>query len=40
MKVIADVGFLAAKPAKTPMDCNLRLNGSGHDLLDDPSSYR
>lgn len=35
MEVLADVGLLAAKPTKVPMDCNQRLNNSDGDSLDD-----
>lgn len=40
MEVLADVGLLAAKLAKVPMDFNQRLNNSDGDLLDDLSAYR
>lgn len=40
MELISNAGLLAAKPAKSLMDCNLRLNSSDGELLADPSSYR
>lgn len=40
LEILDDMGLLAAKPAKTPMDSNLRLNSSDGDLLEDPRSYR
>lgn len=40
LEVLADLGILAAKPAKTPMDPKLRLNGTDDELLEDPNAYR
>lgn len=40
MEIIADMGLLAAKPIRTPMDSNSRLNSTDGSLLEDPSSYR
>ncbi|KAB1214370.1 hypothetical protein CJ030_MR5G000869 [Morella rubra] len=39
MELLEDAGLLATKPARTPMDCNLRLNASDGALLADPSVF-
>ncbi|TXG66151.1 hypothetical protein EZV62_007426 [Acer yangbiense] len=40
LQLLSDVGFLASKPAKTPMEPNLKLSQNEGELLVDPAVYR
>ncbi|XP_028807214.1 uncharacterized protein LOC114761932 [Neltuma alba] len=40
LELLEDTGYLACKPATTPMDPNLKLSKDKGVLLDDPKSYR
>ncbi|CAA3011465.1 retrovirus-related Pol poly from transposon TNT 1-94 [Olea europaea subsp. europaea] len=40
LEVLEDVGYLGAKPAKIPLQQNLKLSKSDGDLITDPSTYR
>ena len=40
LEVLNDAGLLRCKPAKTPMEQNLRLSKFKGEELKDPSSYR
>ncbi|XP_022875793.1 uncharacterized protein LOC111394268 [Olea europaea var. sylvestris] len=40
LEVLEDAGYLGAKPAKTPLQQNLKLSKSDGDLITDPSTYR
>jgi hypothetical protein len=40
LEILEDSGLLAAKPAKFPMDSNLKLSRDEGPLLSDPTSYR
>jgi len=40
LEILEDAGLLACKPAKFPMDQNLKLSSSNGELLPDPTSYR
>ncbi|KAJ9173157.1 hypothetical protein P3X46_016321, partial [Hevea brasiliensis] len=40
LEILSDIGYLAAKPATTPMDSHLKLSNNSGDPLPDSSSYR
>lgn len=40
LEILGDTGFLGTKPAKFPMEQNLKLNEHDGALIEDPSSYR
>jgi hypothetical protein len=40
LDILSDVGQLASKPSKFPMDSNAKFSALEGDLIDDPKSYR
>jgi len=40
LEILEDIGFLASKPAKFPMEPNAKLSNNSGSPLSDPSSYR
>jgi hypothetical protein len=40
LEVLEDTGLLASKPAKIPMEPNVKLSNDSSSLLDDLTSYR
>ncbi|PNX92270.1 retrovirus-related Pol polyprotein from transposon TNT 1-94 [Trifolium pratense] len=40
LEILEDMGYLAVKPANSPMEQNLSLNKTDGDCIDEPSSYR
>jgi hypothetical protein len=40
LEILEDTGFLASKPAKFPMEPNVKFTKTSGSLLEDPTSYR
>jgi hypothetical protein len=40
LEILEDAGLLASKPARFPMEQNLKLSNHDGELLDDPTNYR